>query len=188
MWEKVPNPVRPSQSAKKSLIFYIYPYFLHFNDVTAVLGNCRRFGWDTSWMFSERLYVYIYMYVIYTTSTRLSTSSGFRWSIRAISIVQRRPSGSSRRTSSDSVSSLNFLYPVTESPYVFRDRCCPAEVLGGPRAEVNQARMGAGRVVSCSRGPYVGRQPQMMAVPSSTVLQTMPEERDGTRGLLAVPW
>lgn len=63
MWKKVPNPVRPSQSAKKSLIFYIYPYFLHFNDVTAILGNCRRFGWDAIWMFSERLYVYIYIYI-----------------------------------------------------------------------------------------------------------------------------
>lgn len=65
MWGKVPNPVRPSQSAKKSLIFYIYPYFLHFNDVTAILGNCRRFGWDAIWMFSERLYVYIYICVYY---------------------------------------------------------------------------------------------------------------------------
>lgn len=48
--------------------------------------------------------------------------------------------------------------------------------------------MGAGRFVSCSRGPYVGRQPQMMAVPSSTVLQTMPRERDGTKAAVSGCW
>ena len=76
---------------------------------------------------------------------------------------------------------------MTESPYVFRDKSCPVEVLvlGGPRAEANQARIGAGRCLSCNRGPYVGRQPQMMAVPSSTVLQTMPRERDGTKAAVS---